>query len=527
MSRIARMSAPAPLRCAIYTRKSTEHNLDLAFNSLDAQRDACEAYIRSQAHEGWILVPDRYDDGGLSGASLERPALQALLDQVRAGKVDIIVVYKVDRLTRSLADFAKLVELFDEHDASFVSVTQSFNTTSSMGRLTLNVLLSFAQFEREVIGERVRDKIAASKRKGIWVGGPVPLGYRSVNKTLEVVPEHAAVVERIFRLYLEEHSLTALAARLDREGIRPPERLLTNGRSLQAGRFMVGPLRHILRNRFYIGEVAYKGEVHKASHPTIIGKELFEAVQQRLEEQAVGHRMKLAESEALLAGLLFDDAGNAMSPSHTNKRGVRYRYYVSQAHLQGEAAKAGSRSRVPAPDIEKLVHDAVSRTMQPDQDIPLGRDEIRARVSKVTATGKALEIMLAESSEDLGCPSAPLIVPLPPSRCNLRKGIHRASDDRRTLHPKTREQILTAIAKARNWMTGISSGEIESFEAIAAHENLAVRHVRRLAVLAFLSPDIIRRIAEGTAPIGMTISSLTTSMPLAWSEQVRAFAIST
>ena len=324
---------------------------------------------------------------------------------------------------------------------------------------------------------------------------------------------------------MEEHSLTALAARLDREGIRPPERVLTNGRSIQAGRFMVGPLRHILRNRFYIGEVAYKGEVHKASHPAIIGKELFDAVQQRLEEKAVGHRVRLAESAALLAGLLFDDAGNAMSPSHTNKRGVRYRYYVSQAHLQGEAAKAGSRSRVPAPDIEKLVRDAVVRTIQPDQDIPLERNELRARVSKVTVTGKALEIMLAESSEDLGSPSAPLIVPLPPSRSNLRKGIHRASDDRRRLDPKSREQILTAIAKARGWMTGISCGEIEFFEAVAAHENLAVRHVRRLAVLAFLSPDIIRSIAEGTAPIGMTISSLTTSMPLAWSEQACAFVI--
>lgn len=527
MSRISRMSTPAPLRCAIYTRKSTEHNLDLAFNSLDAQRDACEAYIRSQANEGWTLVPDRYDDGGLSGASLERPALQALLNQVRVGKVDIIVVYKVDRLTRSLADFAKLVELFDEHDASFVSVTQSFNTTTSMGRLTLNVLLSFAQFEREVIGERVRDKIAASKRKGIWVGGPVPLGYRSVNKTLEVVPEHAAFVERIFCLYLEENSLIALAARLDREGIRPPERVLTNGRAVQAGRFMVGPLRHILRNRFYIGEVAYKGEVHKAWHPPVIRKELFDAVQQRLEEQAVGNRVKLAESEALLAGLLFDDAGNAMSPSHTNKRGVRYRYYVSQALLQGEAYKAGSRSRVSAPDIEKLVRDAVVRAVQLDQDISLERDELRARVSKVKVTRKVLEITFAEGSDGAGAPSDPLIVPLPPSRCNLRKGIHRAPDDGRTLDPKSREQILTAIAKARSWMTGISSREIESFEAIAAQENLAIRHVRRLAVLAFLSPDIIRRIAEGTAPIGMTISSLTTSMPLAWSEQARAFAIGT
>jgi site-specific DNA recombinase len=208
-------NAPKPQRCAIYTRKSTEHNLDLAFNSLDAQRESCEAYIKSQAHEGWTRVPERFDDGGLSGASLDRPALQALLDKVRARKIDIIVVYKVDRLTRSLADFAKLVELFDEHEVSFVSVTQSFNTTSSMGRLTLNVLLSFAQFEREVIGERVRDKIAASKSKGIWVGGPVPLGYRSTAKKLEVVPEEAALVQKIFAVYLRLGSIGELAAALD------------------------------------------------------------------------------------------------------------------------------------------------------------------------------------------------------------------------------------------------------------------------------------------------------------------------
>src|SRR5437660_198314 len=207
-------------RCAIYTRKSTEHNLDLEFNSLDAQREACEAYIKSQAHEGWRPVPGRYDDGGLSGASLNRPALQTLLAEISAGKIDIVVVYKVDRLTRSLADFAKLVELFDQHAVSFVSVTQSFNTSSSMGRLTLKVLLSFAQFEREVIGERVRDKIAASKRKGIWVGGPVPLGYRCLDKKLAVLPREAETVRTIFARYLELGSVSALVAELDRRGIR-------------------------------------------------------------------------------------------------------------------------------------------------------------------------------------------------------------------------------------------------------------------------------------------------------------------
>src|SRR6201981_34280 len=240
--------APKRQRCAIYTRKSTEHNLDLTFTSLDAQREACEAYIKSQAHEGWTLVRDRFDDGGLSGASLDRPALQNLLDQVRARRIDIIVVYKVDRLTRSLADFAKLVELFDEHEVSFVSVTQSFNTTSSMGRLTLNVLLSFAQFEREVIGERVRDKIAASKRKGIWVGGPVPLGYRCIDKKLVVVPEEAEAGRTIFTQYLGLGSVGALVEDLDRRGIRTKANARLDG-SVRGGiRFGVGPLQHLLLN---------------------------------------------------------------------------------------------------------------------------------------------------------------------------------------------------------------------------------------------------------------------------------------
>src|SRR5438876_9243942 len=269
-------------RCAIYTRKSTEHNLDLEFNSLDAQREACEAYIKSQAHEGWRLIPDRYDDGGLSGASLDRPALQTLLSDVGAGKITIVVVYKVDRLTRSLADFAKLVELFDQHEVSFVSVTQSFNTTSSMGRLTLNVLLSFAQFEREVIGERVRDKIAASKRKGIWVGGPIPLGYQCIDKKLVVVPEEAEAVRTIFARYLALGSIAALIEDLDRRGIRTKAIGGTDGR-LRAGiRFGVGSLAHLLKNRFYVGEVVYRGEVHHGEHEPILDHDLFAAVQAKL-----------------------------------------------------------------------------------------------------------------------------------------------------------------------------------------------------------------------------------------------------
>ena len=296
------------LRCAIYTRKSTEHNLDLEFNSLDAQREACEAYIKSQAHEGWRLVDDRYDDGAFSGASLDRPALQRLLAQVRAEQINVIVVYKVDRLTRSLADFAKLVELFDQHSVSFVSVTQHFNTTSSMGRLTLNVLLSFAQFEREVIGERVRDKIAASKRKGLWVGGPIPLGYASVNKKLVVVPEEAATVRLIFERYLELGSIGLLIEDLDRRGIRTKRRLSSTGRPFGGIRFGVGPLAHLLRNRFYLGEVVYRGGVHVGEHDAIVDRDLFDAVQAKLAAGAAARRVRLRGSRALLAGRIFDES---------------------------------------------------------------------------------------------------------------------------------------------------------------------------------------------------------------------------
>jgi site-specific DNA recombinase len=352
-------TTPKPLRCAIYTRKSTEYNLDLAFNSLNAQREACEAYVKSQAHEGWRLLPEHYDDGGLSGASLERPALQLLLSQVKQGRVDVIVVYKVDRLTRSLADFAKLVETFDAHEVSFVSVTQSFNTTSSMGRLTLNVLLSFAQFEREVIGERVRDKIAASKRKGLWVGGPVPLGYKSVDKKISVVEEDADRVRTIFRRYLALGSIGLLVDDLHRRGVRPRARIGRDGEAIHATHFMVGPLAHLLKNRFYIGEVAYRGEVHPGEHPPIIDRPLFEDVQARLKDKAVVRRVSRSQSPAFLMGLLYDDRGHRMSPSHANKKGVRYRYYVSQALLQSRKGEAGSIVRIAAPEIEELAVAAV------------------------------------------------------------------------------------------------------------------------------------------------------------------------
>src|SRR5262249_22357955 len=391
-------------RCAIYTRKSTEHNLDLEFNSLDAQREACEAYIKSQAHEGWRLIPDRYDDGGLSGASLDRPALQTLLADVRAGKITTVVVYKVDRLTRSLADFAKLVELFDQFGVSFVSITQAFNTTSSMGRLTLNVLLSFAQFEREVIGERVRDKIAASKRKGIWVGGPVPLGYRCVDKKLVVVPREAGTVRTIFARYLELGSVGALVAELDRRGIRTKVNGRIDGRVRGGIRFGVGSLAHLLKNRFYLGEVVYRGEVHRGEHAPMLDRDLFEAVQAKLAGNAVARQVRLKGASAILTGCIFDDRGNRMSPTHSNKLGVRYRYYVSHALLQNRKSEAGSIPRVPAPEIEALVLDGVRKHRAATTEQPTtiaDRDLVERYVERVIIRPQAVEVRLAssESSE--------------------------------------------------------------------------------------------------------------------------------
>src|SRR5450631_3931879 len=324
-----------PVRCATYTRVSTDQGLEQDFNSLDAQYDASQAYIRSQAHAGWTLLRTKYDDGGFSGGNTDRPALQRLLEDVRAGKVDVIVVYKVDRLTRSLADFAKLVELFDKHNVSFVSVTQQFNTTTSMGRLTLNVLLSFAQFEREVTSERIRDKIAASKRKGLWVGGMAPIGYDTKDRKISINEAEADRVRAIFRSYLRLGSLNLLMTDLRKRGIVTKVRTLKTGKKVGGIPFTRGPLAHLLRNRFYIGEVAFKGEILAGEQLAIVDRNLFDAVQAKLDEQLNNHNSARMKSEALLTGRIFDDRGNRMSPSHARKRGIKYRYYLSTALLEG------------------------------------------------------------------------------------------------------------------------------------------------------------------------------------------------
>jgi site-specific DNA recombinase len=550
-----KIGTPKPLRCAIYTRKSTEHNLDLAFNSLDAQREACEAYIKSQAHEGWRLLPDHYDDGGLSGAFLDRPALQLLLAQVRQGGVDVIVVYKVDRLTRSLADFAKLVEAFDAHEVSFVSVTQAFNTTSSMGRLTLNVLLSFAQFEREVIGERVRDKIAASKRKGIWVGGPIPLGYRSVDKKLIIVEEEAEQVRTIFRRYVALGSIGLLVVDLHSRGVRPRSRIGPDGVRIEPTHFMVGPLAHLLKNRFYIGEIAYRGEVHPGEHPTIVDRALFEAVQARLKEKAVARRTFRTQAPAFLIGLLYDDRGNRMSPSHANKKGIRYRYYVSQALLQKRKSAAGAICRISAPEIEGLIIAAVKHQSSKIgragaynslPNIELSDHELVAlHVVRVVLRAKHIDITLrsipadakqadadavdVEIEVDRDHPTSPtttlLQLPWTPTSASARKGIAWKPSAKANLDPETIETLLTAIAKARSWMDDLAEGRVDSFDDIARREDKVERHVRFLAPLAFVSPRIIDAIANGSAPADLTVSLLARTLPHSWAAQERMLSV--
>jgi site-specific DNA recombinase len=387
------------LRSAIYTRVSTDQGLEQDFNSLDAQREASEAYIKSQAHEGWRLIRDHYDDGGYSGGSMDRPALQKLLADVQARRIDVIVVYKVDRLTRSLADFAKLVETFDTHGVSFVSVTQSFNTTTSMGRLTLNVLLSFAQFEREVTGERIRDKIAASKKKGMWMGGVVPLGYRVEGRALHIVEDHAAIVRSLFRRYLEAGSVVRLKQQLDAEDFRIPSRIDGGGRSTGGGLFSRGHINKILSNPIYIGRIAHKGQIHEGQHPPIVTLDLWDEVQQTLRDHlgAVRTKRTRQSSDALLAGKLYDDGGRCMSPTWARKGSKRWRYYVSQAALQGDKSKTASMLRVPAPDVETLVAAALGK-LSPDR--AASQTDIRNLIDRVVISHATIRIHLSEVADE-------------------------------------------------------------------------------------------------------------------------------
>ena len=344
------------MRCAIYTRKSSEEGLEQAFNSLDAQREACAAFVLSQKHEGWVVLPTVYDDGGFSGGTMDRPALQRLLSDIGAGKVDVVVVYKIDRLTRSLFDFAKIVEALDARGVSFVSITQQFNTTTSMGRLTLNVLLSFAQFEREVAGERIRDKIVASKKKGMWMGGLPSLGYDVQNRKLVVNEEEALTVVHIFRRYVQLRSVRVLQAELDAAGIRSKRRMLADGTPFGGQKLSRGALYLMLQNRIYRGEITHKGNAYPGEHPAIVEKELWDEVQGMLAENRVNRAAgSRAKHPSLLVGMAFDENGERLTPTHAVKKGTRYRYYVSRSLIIGTAKDRSNGRRIPAANLENLV----------------------------------------------------------------------------------------------------------------------------------------------------------------------------
>jgi site-specific DNA recombinase len=528
------------VRCAIYTRVSTDHGLDQEFNSLDAQYDAASAYIKSQAHAGWTLIRSRYDDGGFSGGSTDRPDLQRLLGDIRARKVDVIVVYKVDRLTRSLADFAKLVELFDAHGVSFVSVTQQFNTTTSMGRLTLNVLLSFAQFEREVTSERIRDKIAGSKRKGLWVGGPLPLGYHMKDGKIAVIEDEAERVRQIYRRYLELGGVNALVRDLRERNFRSKSRLLATGATRGDVLFGRGSLFYLLRNRFYIGEVKYKNEILPGEQPAIMDRALFDAVQQKLTDQWTTRSTARNASDHLLTGLLFDDAGHRMVPTHVTKAGLRYRYYVSLPHLHGESktASVGSVSRIPASGIEdvivKSLHDhVIAQKKKPSSSSTQVGDRklLHDSITRIDVREDHLAIRLKSADGEETSHSTDdhlLSIPWqkPPSKrarqILLPHGIPR--NEVRPARIERRARLVSAIARGRRWLEEVVSGSVTDIQQIATRQKCSVRQVNMTISLAFLAPDLVRAAVEGRLPRGIGVERLRDA-PVEWSRQFETLGL--
>jgi DNA invertase Pin-like site-specific DNA recombinase len=503
------MKTASPLRCAIYTRVSTEHGLEKEFNSLDNQREAAEAYVKSQAHEGWRCLSGRYDDGSFSGGSLERPALQRLLAEIQAKRIDIVVVYKVDRLTRSLADFAKLVELFDAHGVSFVSVTQAFNTTNSMGRLTLNVLLSFAQFEREVTGERIRDKIAASKQKGIWMGGVVPLGYRAENRALHIVEEHAEVIRSIYDRYRALGSVARLSEELDRADTRIPLRIDGTGKQTGGSRFSRGHLFAILSNPIYAGQIRHKGRVHAGQHPPIIDPRLWDEVQTCLKGRGSAHRHHAIAVEHILTGRIRDDAGQPMSPTHTSKGSKRYRYYVSGSLQQGRSSGASIR-RIAASEVEAAISKAIASATGADID---GRALVEQHLRQVTVRPDMLEIELSDDRL--------LQIDWTQTPSRRRREIVVPADASPAVRPmkvEDRDRILKAIGQGRAWLVELTDGLVASPDVIASREAVSDRTVRNTIAMALLSPTIVSAIVDGRLPRGIGIARLA-ELPAAWSAQ--------
>jgi site-specific DNA recombinase len=493
---------PQSFRCAIYTRVSTDDGLDQEFNSLHAQREASEAYVKSQAQEGWRLIRENFDDGGFSGGSMNRPALQRLLELIRSGQVDTIVVYKVDRLTRSLADFAKLVDLFEEHHVTFVSVTQSFNTTTSMGRLTLNMLLSFAQFEREVTGERIRDKIAASKKRGIWVGGIIPLGYRVEERKLLIDQAEAATIRLIFARYLALGSLPILQSELRQRGIVTRKRMLSSGRVTGGVYLTNGPLAYLLRNRVYLGEINHKGASYPGEHEAIIAPDVFEAVQAKLAGNLNGQRIARTASGALLMGRIHDDRGNRMTPS-------------SCLLAQGRVAETGSVKRVSAHEIETIVLEALRARFGTDLD------------DRLLVSDKLVRVVISKDEIDLTLENDEIVpVPWSPTSHIRHREIIGSTKaaPARPMKAEARVVLLRSIALGRRWLDQISRGTIASTDAIAVREGCSKRQVERTIASAFLSPQIVKAATEGRLPRGVNATALSDA-PIEWSRQLQALGL--
>jgi site-specific DNA recombinase len=552
------------VRCAVYTRKSSEEGLEQEFNSLQAQREACEAFINSQRHEGWVCLHACYDDGGFSGATMQRPALQRLLADITAGRVDIVVVYKIDRLTRSLTDFAKIVEILDARGASFVSVTQQFNTTTSMGRLTLNVLLSFAQFEREVIGERIRDKIAASKKKGMWMGGVPPLGYRIEDRKLVIVDREAEIVRSIFRRYADLGSVRLLKQELDARGINSKAWTSPSGRIIGGKLFSRGALYLILQNRTYLGEIVHKGQCHPGEHAPIIDQPLWDAVQAQLASNAAErHPGTRTRQPSLLVGMLFDRDGNRMTPSHAVKQGTRYRYYVSRPLITKDQSES-SGLRVPAAEIEQLVTSRVRQWLLDPGSIysvtqrtdPSAQRRLIARAAEIGKSWPQLpatqqRALLAGLVEriDIGAnqidihfrptrlgalfdgPAAPFVdegndetqilsvpVRLRQSGREIRMLIDRA-DPFSTAKPDAR--LIKLLIRAHRFNATLTGSGGTPFAALAKQEGVSPSYFTRLVRLSYLAPDITQAILDGRQPSHLTADKLLahSRLPLAWQDQ--------
>ena len=562
------MTAPRKLRCAIYTRKSSEEGLDQDFTSLDAQREACAAYVQSQRHEGWTPVSTRYDDGGYSGGTLNRPALQRLLADIDAGTIDLIVVYKIDRLTRSLSDFAKIVERLDARSASFVSVTQSFNTTTSMGRLTLNVLLSFAQFEREVTGERIRDKIGASKKKGMWMGGFVPIGYDAVDRQLKVNPEEATIVRRIFDLYRAHHNIADVQRTLAAEGVRSKQRPQAKGRGKGGAVYSSGALHSVLSNPLYGGRVRHKDTTYPGLHEAIVSESVWQEAQQIRESRRVNavHR---EQGKNPLLGVIIDEADRRYQAAHTTKGGRRYRYYVSRVPCRGAKTSDAPRARLPANELETQVGDRIGTFLQSagplldaiseTNDSARMRQRIveharaltkhtsltaycsflrsvRVRPASIdveldrTALRVALDATSSSPTEDHDLADTPSSAFVLSIASRLYKTGHelRLVLDNETgtaVSAKRDAKLIRLIARGRRWYEELTSGRAPSLRSIAKREALPDAYVSRLLNGSLLAPDIVEHILKGTQPVTLNVEALRTSPPFDWTDQRKRFGI--